>query len=172
MTFIGTNVFMIYVQRFSLVFMMVLYSSMTFADSHFFNPTMNSWFVKHPLPDYSRVSSEFGHRTMNGKVERHSGIDLAAPSGTPIYATGAGIVTKSSWGTGYGNYVEIDHQNGYLTRYAHASKLHAKIGETITAGQHIADVGCTGRCTGPHLHFEVVKSGTRENPSTYLAILP
>lgn len=149
-----------------------LLTSVAFADSSFFNSTINSWFIKHPLPDLTRVSSEFGQRTMNGKVEHHSGIDFAAPAGTPIYATGPGIVTRSGWGTGYGNYIEIDHQNGYLTRYAHASKLHVQIGDSIHAGQHIANVGCTGRCTGPHLHFEVVKSGKRQNPSTYLAILP
>ena len=109
---------------------------------------------------------------MNGRAERHSGLDLAAPSGTQIYATGPGIVTKSGWGTGYGQYVEINHGNGYITRYAHASRLIARVGDRVAAGEHIANVGCTGRCTGPHLHYEVVKDGQRKNPSTYLAMLP
>ncbi len=130
-----------------------------------------SWLVTHPLPS-ARVSSSYGGRTMNGRAERHSGLDLAAPSGTPIYATGPGIVTKSGWGTGYGQYVEINHGNGYITRYAHASRLIARVGDRVDAGEHIANVGCTGRCTGPHLHYEVVKDGQRKNPSTYLAMLP
>lgn len=131
-----------------------------------------SWLVAHPLPDLKRVSSEYGGRTMGGRAENHSGLDMSAPSGTPIYATGPGIVTKSGWGTGYGQYVEINHGNGYLTRYAHASRLIARVGDQVRAGEHIANVGCTGRCTGPHLHYEVVKDGQRKNPSSYLAMLP
>ncbi|MFH7765399.1 M23 family metallopeptidase [Acinetobacter sp. BSP-28] len=131
-----------------------------------------SWLVSHPLPDMKRVSSNFGGRTMGGRAENHSGLDLSAPSGTPIYATGPGVVTKSGWGTGYGQYVEINHGNGYLTRYAHASRLIARVGDRVEAGEQIANVGCTGRCTGPHLHYEVVKDGQRKNPSTYLAMLP
>ncbi len=130
-----------------------------------------SWLIAHPLPT-ARVSSTYGGRVMGGKAENHSGLDLAAPNGTPIYATGPGVVTKSGWGTGYGQYVEINHGNGYLTRYAHASRLLVNVGERVSAGDHIANVGCTGRCTGPHLHYEVVKDGQRKNPSTYLAMLP
>lgn len=131
-----------------------------------------SWLVTHPLPDMKRVSSNYGGRTMGGRAEHHSGLDLSAPSGTPIYATGPGVVTKSGWGSGYGQYVEINHGNGYITRYAHASRLVARVGDRVEAGEHIANVGCTGRCTGPHLHYEVVKDGQRKNPSTYLAMLP
>ena len=145
------------------------YGSESSAKSFSNNPY--SWLVTHPLPS-ARVSSSYGGRTMNGRAERHSGLDLAAPSGTPIYATGPGIVTKSGWGTGYGQYVEINHGNGYITRYAHASRLIARVGDRVDAGKHIANVGCTGRCTGPHLHYEVVKDGQRKNPSTYLAMLP
>ena len=131
-----------------------------------------SWLVSHPLPDMKRVSSNYGGRTMSGRAENHSGLDMSAPSGTAIYATGPGVVTKSGWGTGYGQYVEINHGNGYLTRYAHASRLIARVGDQVKAGEHIANIGCTGRCTGPHLHYEVVKDGQRKNPSTYLAMLP
>lgn len=137
-----------------------------------FSTTGLSWLVTHPLPDMARVSSSYGGRTMGGRAEHHSGLDLSAPSGTPIYATGPGVVTKSGWGTGYGQYVEINHGNGYITRYAHASRLIATVGQSVKAGDHIANVGCTGRCTGPHLHYEVVKDGQRKNPSTYLAMLP
>ncbi|MCT8090246.1 M23 family metallopeptidase [Acinetobacter sp. C_4_1] len=140
--------------------------------SNTYSSNAYSWLVSHPLPDMKRVSSNFGGRTMGGRAENHSGLDLSAPSGTPIYATGPGVVTKSGWGTGYGQYVEINHGNGYLTRYAHASRLIARVGDRVEAGEHIANVGCTGRCTGPHLHYEVVKDGQRKNPSTYLAMLP
>ena len=131
-----------------------------------------SWLVTHPLPEMKRVSSNFGGRTMGGRAEHHSGLDLSAPSGTPIYATGPGVVTKSGWGRGYGQYVEINHGNGFITRYAHASRLVARVGDRVQAGEQIANVGCTGRCTGPHLHYEVVKDGQRKNPATYLAMLP
>ncbi|TCM68753.1 murein DD-endopeptidase MepM/ murein hydrolase activator NlpD [Acinetobacter calcoaceticus] len=140
--------------------------------ANFGSNTGYSWLVTHPLPDMKRVSSSYGGRNMGGRAEHHSGLDLSAPSGTPIYATGPGVVTKSGWGTGYGQYVEINHGNGYITRYAHASRLVATVGESVKAGDLIANVGCTGRCTGPHLHYEVVKDGQRKNPSTYLALLP
>lgn len=120
----------------------------------------------------ARVSSTFGYRSMFGRTEYHSGLDLAAPTGTPIYATADGVVTKSGWGRGYGNYVEIDHGNGLVTRYGHASRLLVSVGETVKVNQQIAAVGCTGRCTGPHLHYEVVKNGERQNPATYLALAP
>lgn len=136
-----------------------------------FSNTGYSWLQTHPLPS-ARVSSSYGGRTMNGRAENHSGLDLAAPTGTAIYATGPGTVTKAGWGRGYGNYVEIDHGNGYITRYAHASRMHVSVGDYVKAGDNIAAVGCTGRCTGPHLHYEVVKNGQRQNPSTYLAMLP
>lgn len=133
--------------------------------------TLGSWLKNHPIEN-ARVSSIWGARTLLGSTRHHSGIDLAAPTGTSIYATGAGVVTKSGWGSGYGNYVEIDHGNGYITRYAHASRLNVRVGDYVNAGEHIANVGCTGRCTGAHLHFEIVKNGKRQNPSTYLALLP
>lgn len=148
------------------------YGSSTKSSSRYSANSPYSWLVTHPLPDLKRVSSDFGGRTMGGRAEHHSGLDLSAPSGTPIYATGPGIVTKSGWGTGYGQYVEINHGNGYITRYAHASRLIARVGDQVQAGEHIANVGCTGRCTGPHLHYEVVKDGQRKNPSSYLAMLP
>ena len=145
------------------------YGNASFSSSSFAGG--QSWLQVHPLPT-ARVSSSYGGRVMGGRAENHSGLDLAAPTGTAIMATGPGTVTKSGWGTGYGNYVEIDHGNGYLTRYAHASRLNVSVGDYVKAGQHIANVGCTGRCTGPHLHYEVVRNGQRQNPSTYLAMLP
>jgi murein DD-endopeptidase MepM/ murein hydrolase activator NlpD len=122
------------------------YGSSSNSTSRYSASSPYSWLVTHPLPDMKRVSSDFGGRTMGGRAEHHSGLDLSAPSGTPIYATGPGIVTKSGWGTGYGQYVEINHGNGYITRYAHASRLIARVGDQVKAGEHIANVGCTGRC--------------------------
>ena len=139
--------------------------------SKYASASTGNWMTAHPVPD-ARVSSNYGMRSLLGTTRQHSGIDFSAPTGTAIYASGAGVVTKSGWGSGYGYYVEVDHSNGYKTRYAHASRLIAKVGDYVNAGDHIANVGCTGRCTGPHLHFEVVKNDKRQNPSTYLALLP
>ncbi len=119
----------------------------------------------------ARVTSPYGYRTLGGR-EFHPGIDLAAPYGTPIYATGTGVVVYSGWKNGYGNFVEIDHGNGYITRYGHSSRLLVSVGEQIKKNQEIAMIGCTGRCTGPHLHYEVLLNGQRQNPATYLALAP
>lgn len=135
--------------------------------------SQQNWIQAFPIPKSAmRISSDFGSREMAGRFENHQGIDFAAPTGTPIYASGAGIVTKAGWGNGYGQYVEINHGNGYLTRYGHASQLHVQVGDRVNSGELIANVGCTGRCTGPHLHYEVVKDGQRRNPASYLALLP
>ena len=131
-----------------------------------------SWMKANPLPDVVRVSSQYGTRVFGGKSEYHPGVDLAAPNGTPIYAAGSGVVTRSAWVNGYGQMIEVNHGNGYITRYAHASRLLVNVGDRVTPGEEIAKVGCTGRCTGAHLHFEVVQDGQRKNPSTYLAMLP
>lgn len=120
----------------------------------------------------AKVTSPFGYRSMGGRGEYHPGVDLAVPSGTPIHATGAGVVVKAGWVNGYGQFVEIDHGNGLVTRYGHASRLLVSVGQTVQANQEIATVGCTGRCTGPHVHYEVVKNGQRQNPSLYLALAP
>ena len=114
--------------------------------SKYASASTGTWMTAHPVPD-ARVSSNYGMRTLLGTTRQHSGIDFSAPTGTAIYASGAGVVTKSGWGSGYGYYVEVDHSNGYKTRYAHASRLIAKVGDYVNAGDHIANVGCTGRCT-------------------------
>jgi len=119
----------------------------------------------------ARVTSPYGYRTMGGR-EFHPGVDLAVPYGTPIYATGTGVVVYSGWKNGYGNFIEIDHGNGYVTRYGHSSRLLVSVGDQIKKDQEIALVGCTGRCTGPHLHYEVLLDGKRQNPATYLALAP
>jgi murein DD-endopeptidase MepM/ murein hydrolase activator NlpD len=104
-----------------------------------------------------------------GRSAFHQGIDFNAPSGTPINAAAGGVVVTSEWHTGYGNMVEIDHGNDLVTRYAHASKVFVKAGDLIKRGQKIAEVGSTGRSTGPHLHFEVLVNAEQQNPMKFLA---
>ena len=118
-----------------------------------------------------RVTSEFGNRIdpITGKRKGHGGMDLAVPTGTPIRAALPGTVTVSKYNAGgYGYYVMIDHGNGLATLYGHCSKLLAKVGQTVEAGDIIALSGSTGRSTGPHLHFEVRVNGERTNPRAYL----
>lgn len=142
-----------------------------YPSSRGFTQASTGWFTHHPVRGV-RINSHFGMRKVNGKHRHHAGVDFAAPTGTPIYAVGSGIVTKAGWGNGWGNYVEINHGNGYVTRYAHASRLHVRVGDQVQAGRHIANIGNTGRSTGAHLHFEVVQGGRAKNPVTYLAMLP
>lgn len=116
------------------------------------------------MPTRGRFTSGYGQRW--GRM--HRGIDIAASVGTPIYAADGGTVTHSGWQGTYGYMVEINHGNGYVTRYAHASKLLVSKGTKVYKGQHIANVGNTGRSTGPHLHLEVLKNGAYVNPSKYV----
>ena len=119
----------------------------------------------------SRVTSEFGSRIdpITHKLKGHSGMDLAVPTGTPIRAALSGTVTVSKYNVGgYGYYVCIDHGSGLSTLYGHCSKLLARVGQTVEAGDIIALSGNTGRSTGPHLHFEVRVNGERTDPRYYL----
>lgn len=122
-----------------------------------------------PVDGY-RISSRFGQRQIFGQGQFHKGIDLAAPAGSPVYATGPGIVTRAGWVGGYGQLVEIDHGAGLMSRYGHNSRLHVRVGDRVAVRQRIADVGCTGRCTGPHVHYEVLKNGRHTDPSIHLAM--
>lgn len=113
--------------------------------------------------------------TVNHKINqyfswRHTGIDIEADLGTPIYAAEGGrvITAQGGWNGGYGNYIIIDHGNGMQTLYGHASRLYVHAGETVSRGQTIAGAGTTGRSTGIHLHFEVRINGARLNPFSYL----
>lgn len=118
----------------------------------------------------SEVGSGFGNRRdpFNNRLAFHSGLDFPSPSGTPIRASAGGLVVYAGYRGDYGRQVEIDHGNGLVTRYSHASRLRVKIGDVVTPGQHIADIGSSGRSTGPHLHFEVLKSGRFVDPEDYL----
>lgn len=101
---------------------------------------------------------------------RHPGVDIAAKVGTPIYAADSGVVTISQggWNGGYGNTIVIDHGGGKKTRYGHMSKLFVKVGDSVDKGENIGAMGSTGRSTGPHLHFEIIISGSKYNPLNYI----
>lgn len=116
------------------------------------------------------ISSRFGYRThpVSGAREFHSGIDFAGREGVDVSAVGGGIVTWSGKRWGYGNMVEITHGSGYVTRYAHNKKNLVKIGEKVAKDQTIALLGSTGRSTGPHVHFEVLKDGKVVNPRKFI----
>lgn len=105
-----------------------------------------------------------------GDDRNHQAIDIASPLGTPIYAAKGGTVTTATRRSDYGNYVVIDHGNGYQTVYAHASKLYVSVGETVMQGQVIAAVGSTGQSSGNHLHFEIRYNGTRIDPAPFLGL--
>ncbi|MCL1844065.1 MAG: peptidoglycan DD-metalloendopeptidase family protein [Defluviitaleaceae bacterium] len=122
-----------------------------------------------PLPGHSYVSSQFGNRPdpFTGRTAFHSGIDLPAPSGRRINAAEAGYVRFAGWSASWGNYIIIDHADGYSTLYAHNSRNRVSTGQRVYRGQHIGDVGTTGRSTGNHLHFEIRHNGVHRNPMAY-----
>jgi murein DD-endopeptidase MepM/ murein hydrolase activator NlpD len=123
-----------------------------------------------PVQIGSWNASGFGWRLdpITGQSAVHEGIDFIAPSGAPILAAAAGLVVAAEYHPTYGNLIDIDHGQDLVTRYAHASRLHVKAGDLVKRGQHIADVGSTGRSTGPHLHFEVRSAGVPLNPARFL----
>jgi murein DD-endopeptidase MepM/ murein hydrolase activator NlpD len=116
------------------------------------------------------IASGYGMRTdpINGHRSAHRGIDFDAPMGAPVMSVAEGVVTFAGIRHGYGNVVEIDHGNGYMTRYAHNSRLEVKVGQRVHIGDTIAKVGSTGRSTGPHCHFEVWLHGRAVNPIAYV----
>lgn len=128
-------------------------------------------FVPSGLPvAVGQFSSNFGWRIdpFTGRNAFHDGVDFFAEPGTPIVAAASGVVTVAEFHAQYGNMVEIDHGNDLVTRYAHASLLHVRAGDVVRRGHRIADVGSTGRSTGPHLHFEVRHRGLAQNPNRFL----
>jgi murein DD-endopeptidase MepM/ murein hydrolase activator NlpD len=118
------------------------------------------------------IVSGFGYRShpIYGSRRLHTGIDLDADSGDPIYAAGAGVVLSAGWRGGYGNCVVIDHGGGIGTLYGHMSSLGVSTGDTVGQGTRIGAVGSTGASTGPHLHFEVRTNGEPVNPVPYLPL--
>jgi len=122
-----------------------------------------------PVPTHHHISSPFGTRVhpISGRTDNHCGIDIPAPTGTRINAAAPGVVTLSSWHGGFGHTVIIYHGDGYHTLYAHNSRNRVSVGDEVTRGQHIADVGSTGVSTGPHLHFTIRRNGTPINPAPF-----
>lgn len=119
----------------------------------------------HPIASGYTITSRFGIR----RSGMHKGLDIAAPTGTPIHAAASGTVTGAGWSnSGYGYYVKISHGNGIDTLYAHCSELYVSEGDYVTQGDTIAAVGSTGWSTGSHLHLEIRTDGTRLNPQYYL----
>ena len=121
-------------------------------------------------PSDGFVTSGFGYRMhpILGGRAHHNGIDFDANIGDPVRSAGNGLVKFAGWKSGFGNVVEIDHQNGYVTLYAHNSAFVVKEGDVVRAGQVVAKAGSTGRSTGPHVHFEVHKEGRPINPRAFL----
>jgi murein DD-endopeptidase MepM/ murein hydrolase activator NlpD len=122
-----------------------------------------------PIPT-AHVGSPFGFRIdpFTGRQALHTGLDFQAEVGTPIQAAAGGVVVTAEVHPQYGNMVEVDHGNGLVTRYAHASKLLVKKGDLVKRGQTLSLVGTTGRSTGPHLHFEVLVQGVQQDPRRFL----
>ncbi|MGH8085530.1 MAG: M23 family metallopeptidase [Lysobacter sp.] len=129
---------------------------------------MNSVPSREPIDSY--ITSNYGGRAdpIRGGRAFHKGIDFEADVGDPVMAVADGVVSFSGRRSGYGNTIEIDHGNGYVTRYAHNSRLERKVGSLVRAGQEIAKAGSTGRSTGAHVHFEVWKNGAAVNPKQFL----
>lgn len=123
-----------------------------------------------PVKNSFRFTSKFGFRRdpKTGGRRMHNGVDFAAGLGTPLYATADGVVTHAGWGSGYGRLVKIQHEFGIETRYAHMSKMRVKVGQRVSRGDHIGDMGASGRVTGVHLHYEVRVGGKAVNPMIYI----
>jgi len=123
-----------------------------------------------PVKAAFRFTSKFGPRRdpKTGGRRMHKGVDFAAANGTPLYATADGVVTHAGWSSGYGRLVKIQHEFGIETRYAHMSKLRAKVGQRVSRGDRIGDMGASGRVTGVHLHYEVRVGSKAVNPMIYI----
>lgn len=127
-------------------------------------------FIPSGKPIQGRLTSHYGYRSdpfRQGK-RFHSGVDFKARTGDTVSAVASGTVIYSGNRSGYGYTVDIDHGNGYMTRYAHNSRLVKKVGNEVSAGEEVAKAGSTGRSTGPHVHFEVWKDGKPVNPGKFI----
>nr|WP_245220443.1 MULTISPECIES: M23 family metallopeptidase [unclassified Ruegeria] len=123
-----------------------------------------------PVHSAVRFTSGYGNRRdpKSGGRRQHNGVDFAGPQGTDIFATADGVVTHAGWQSGFGRLVKIKHAFGIETLYAHNTKINVKVGQRVSRGDHIADMGSTGRSTGTHLHYEVRVNGNPVNPMTYI----
>jgi murein DD-endopeptidase MepM/ murein hydrolase activator NlpD len=143
----------------------------TLIESHLFEKRLEALMVPSSAPVEGPIGSGFGFRRdpFTHRPALHTGLDFPADPGTPIMAAAGGVVLSAGPHPQYGLLVELDHGNGLVTRYAHTSRLLVKQGDLVKRGQKIAEVGTTGRSTGPHLHFEVLVEGVQQNPSRFLA---
>ncbi len=143
---------------------------MTVMESRLFDQKIKKMMVPTQQPVAGILGSSFGWRIdpLNGRSALHTGLDFPADPGTAILAAAGGVVVTQEYHSAYGNMVEVDHGNSLVTRYAHASKVWVKKGDLIKRGQKIAEVGTTGRSTGPHLHFEVLVQGVFQDPQKFL----
>ncbi|WP_170181816.1 M23 family metallopeptidase [Phreatobacter stygius] len=135
-------------------------------------PTIETLPLRRPVGPENRISSRFGPRSdpFLGTARLHAGQDFAAPSGTPVFATGGGVVLSAGWGGGYGNLVQVDHGNGLVTRYAHLSEILVTPGQPVAVGARVGLVGSTGRSTGAHLHYETRLHGTSNDPMRFMRV--
>jgi murein DD-endopeptidase MepM/ murein hydrolase activator NlpD len=142
------------------------------AQTSTFKPDKNAPKFIYPLPQKVAVGSGFGMRThpVTGKQQMHSGVDMGAPSGTPIYAVADGVIESSGELGNCGNGIRINHSGGYMSVYCHASKLLVKVGQSIKSGETIALVGSTGMSTGPHLHIGVKLNGEWIDPKKVIPL--
>jgi murein DD-endopeptidase MepM/ murein hydrolase activator NlpD len=144
----------------------------TLIESRLFEKRMDALMVPSSPPVDGPIGSGFGFRAdpFTNRTALHTGLDFPADPGTPILAAAGGVVMSAAPHPQYGQLVELDHGNGLLTRYAHTSKMLVKQGDIVKRGQKIAEVGNTGRSTGPHLHFEVLVEGVQQNPARFLSL--
>ncbi len=144
---------------------------LTVVESRLFDQKIKKMMIptQHPVVS-SNLGSTFGWRIdpINGSSALHTGLDFPASTGTPIVAAAGGVVVTQEFHSAYGNMIEIDHGNDLITRYAHTSKVYVQKGDLIKRGQKIAEIGTTGRSTGPHLHFEVLVQGIPQDPQKFL----
>ncbi len=143
----------------------------TLIESHLFEKRLEALMVPSSAPVDGPIGSGFGFRTdpFTHRPALHTGLDFPADPGTPIFAAAGGVVLSAGPHPQYGQLVELDHGNGLVTRYAHTSRMLVKQGDLVKRGQKIAEVGSTGRSTGPHLHFEVLVEGVQQNPAKFLS---
>ena len=139
------------------------------ATTHAPQPTTTAKVQNVPLLVGGMLTSSYGQRNhpISGKRKQHKGIDISLPMNTPIYAPADGNVIFSGWKRGYGYVIEIDHNNGYVTLFAHNKINLVKLGDTVTTTTLIARVGATGVATGPHIHFEIIFHGKNVNPINF-----
>ena len=142
----------------------------TLVESRFLESRLKALMIPNSRPVDGPVGSGFGFRLdpISGRAALHSGLDFPGEVGTSIQAAAGGLVVSSEWHAAYGHVIEIDHGNGLVTRYAHCSKVLVEAGALVKRGQRIAEVGNSGRSTGPHLHFEVLLDGAPQDPARFL----